>query len=92
MRGALMPYFKCTPCRVRVGGAGPEMDLIDGRCPSCGQRLEPVRQLTEVVGFQSLKLPVSADPGAPQEDLTNWADDGGSLAAEAVALSLPPER
>jgi hypothetical protein len=87
-----MRYFKCTPCRVRVNGAGPEMDLIDGRCPSCGQRLEPVRQLTEVVGFQSLKLPGPGPDLGAQEDLGRWADEGGSLAAEAVALSLPPER
>ncbi len=87
-----MPYFKCAACRVRINGTGPEMDLIDGRCPSCGQRLEPVRQLTEVVGFQSLKLPAPwADPGAPQEDLGRWDDEGGSLAREAVALSVPPD-
>lgn len=85
-----MHYFKCAPCKVRVNG--PDMDLIDGRCPSCGQRLEPVRQLTELVGFQSLKPPgPSADPGAPQEDLGRWVDEGGSLAREAVALSVPPE-
>jgi hypothetical protein len=70
-----VPYFKCTPCRLRVSGSGPEMDLIDGRCPSCGDRLAPVRHLTEVVGFQSFALPEpSADPGA----------------AQAVALTLPP--
>jgi hypothetical protein len=87
-----MPYFKCTSCKLRVSGAGPEMDVIDGRCPSCGDRLAPVRQLTEVIGFQSFKLPVPrADPGAPREDLARWVDEGGSLASEGVALSAPPD-
>jgi hypothetical protein len=92
MEGALMPYFKCTPCRLRVSGAGPELDAVDGRCPSCGDRLVPVRQLMEIVGFRSYKLPApSADPGATQEDLGRWADEGGGLATEAVALKAPSD-
>jgi hypothetical protein len=92
MEGAVMPYFKCTPCRLRVSAAGPEMDVFDGRCPSCGDRLTPVRQLMEVVGFRSCKIPVpSADPGAPEDDLGRWADEGGSLAMQAVALRAPPD-
>src|SRR5438445_11465871 len=92
-RRAIVPYFKCTPCRLRIDGRGPEMDLVDGRCPTCGERLAPVRQLTEVVGFQSFKLgQASASSGEDEQDAQRWLDEGGSFSSEAVARSAPPPK
>ncbi len=50
-----MPHFKCVACRTRLySAAGPD-DLVGDLCPGCGSLLEPVGELSEVVGFQSIR-------------------------------------
>ena len=94
-----MPYFKCVPCRIRVSASGARTALADGACPGCGSALEPVAQLTELVGFRSLNLPdPSVPPGVGEREsrieVDRWLDEGGGLGpqplAEAVALELLP--
>ena len=57
-----MVYFKCLTCRTRLYGRGTPADSVGDLCPSCGALLEPVGELSEVVGFRSIK---SRDSGAP---------------------------
>jgi hypothetical protein len=69
-----MPYVKCVPCKIRVSVAGNGTDATDPSCPGCGFSLEPVVQLTEVMGFRS-EHPL--DESVP------------ARLAQAVALELP---
>lgn len=50
-----MPHFKCVGCRIRLHSAGRPADLVGDLCPGCGSLLEPVKELTEIVGFQSIE-------------------------------------
>jgi hypothetical protein len=103
-----VPYLKCISCRIRVSQAGSETQLTDGLCPGCGQRLEPVASLAELVGFRSPNL---HDPSVPPHiaervaDISGgrtaaeahlaaqrWLDDGGSLIAAEAALPPPHVR
>jgi hypothetical protein len=99
-----VPYFKCVFCRIRVSASGAATDLTDGSCPGCGQSLEPVAKLTEVMGFRSPNLHDSLVPPRIAErmadisggraaleaqlDADRWLDDGGSLLPEAIAQAV----
>jgi hypothetical protein len=101
-----VPYLQCVPCKIRVSTTGAGTALTDGACPSCGSALEPVADLTELVGFRSPNL---LDPSVPldvaervadisggrpvaqaQLEIDRWLDEGGGLGAEPVALDLLP--
>jgi hypothetical protein len=98
-----VPYLKCVPCKIRVPGAEAGADLTDGSCPGCGQPLEPVAKLAEVLGYRSPKLRDSSVPARVADisggraaaeahlDADRWLDDGGSLSPEALAeaVALP---
>jgi hypothetical protein len=73
-----MPHVKCNGCRTRLYSAAGRADLVDDLCPGCGSPLEPVGELTEIVGFQSVK-PV------------NETFDSELAMAEAIALPAPSE-
>jgi hypothetical protein len=100
----LVPYFKCVSCRIRVSVAGAATDLTDGSCPGCGQSLEPVAKLTDVMGFRSPNL---HDPSVPpriadrvadisggraaadaQLDADRWLDEGGAPLPESIAEAI----
>jgi hypothetical protein len=100
-------YFKCVPCKIRVSAAGADTTLTDGSCPGCGSALEPVSELTEIVGFRSPNL---LDPSVPprvadrvadisggraaaeaQLEIDRWLDEGGSLRPEPVAQAVAVE-
>lgn len=49
-----MPHFKCLPCSARVWRDGFADEHLDDLCPGCGGPLEPVDQLSELVGLRSL--------------------------------------
>jgi hypothetical protein len=51
-----VPYFKCAPCRIRLGSESPEVALFDGLCPICGLELERATELSELVGFRAFDL------------------------------------
>jgi hypothetical protein len=95
-----VPYLKCVPCKIRVSRAGVDTALTDGACPACGMVLEPVLNLTEVMGFRSPNL---FDDSVPPRVTERVADiSGGRAAADAqletdrwvlaelVALDVPP--
>ncbi len=98
-----MPYLKCVPCRIRVPAGG--VDLVDGACPGCGQPLDTVARVSDVMGFRA---PASRDPSArhperpsditggraaaeAQLETDRWLDEGGSLPPELLAgvVALP---
>ena len=49
-----MAHFKCLRCRSRVWRERPAADLSSELCPGCGDALEPVANLSELVGLRSL--------------------------------------
>jgi hypothetical protein len=49
-----MLHLKCVTCRIRVSGPGDTPDTATGLCPACGSALKPVRDLTEIFGFQAV--------------------------------------
>jgi hypothetical protein len=101
-----VPYLKCVSCKIRVSRADAGTDLTGGSCPACGQSLEPVGKLAEVLGFRTPNIYDSSVPprvadisggrSATEADLDadRWLNEGGSLLpealAEAVALPSPP--
>jgi hypothetical protein len=49
-----MPHFKCVACRTRLHAVTSSTDPIGVLCVGCGALLEPVRSLSEVVGFAAI--------------------------------------
>lgn len=104
IRKALVPYFKCVPCKIRVSAAGAHAAVTHGSCPSCGLALDPVVELIEVLGFRTPDLLDASVPprvgqrvadisgGRPMADaqleIDRWLDEGGSLAPEALAQAI----
>jgi hypothetical protein len=79
-----MPHYKCVACKTRLYSAACPADLFDDLCPGCGSLLEPVGELAEIVGFQSIK---------PREDLLPLRKAIRSHVppdAVAKAIALPP--
>jgi hypothetical protein len=53
----------CAACRIRCQTEGSAADVIGDLCPSCGSLLEPVTDLSAVVGFRRVTLDIEA-PGS----------------------------
>ena len=51
-----MPHSKCVACKTRLFRAPGPIDRVGDLCPGCGDLLEPVGSLAEVVGFRSIRL------------------------------------
>ena len=43
-----MPHYKCVTCTIRLTAAGE----LPGCCEGCGAVLEPVTELSEIVGYR----------------------------------------
>lgn len=50
-----MAHFKCLRCRSRVWREWPAPDPAHDLCPGCGDPLEPVTELSELVGLRKLQ-------------------------------------
>ena len=50
-----MAHSKCLTCRARVWREGDPADHLRDLCPGCGGPLEPVSDLSELIGFRSLR-------------------------------------
>jgi hypothetical protein len=60
-----MAHQMCVVCRIRSQTAAECDDSIDEFCPDCGSLLEPVVDLSSIVGFRSVSArAVSSDAGA----------------------------
>jgi hypothetical protein len=51
-REVSMAHSKCVSCRARVWREGSSPDHL---CPGCGGPLEPVGDLSEIIGFRCLR-------------------------------------
>jgi hypothetical protein len=70
-----MPDVKCTACRIRLRShPGEAMARL---CPECEAPLEPVGELSEIVGFRL-------------READRWLDDGASFDSEEMAAALEP--
>ena len=58
-----MPHFKCTACRTRLYSPTGAGDPVGDLCPGCGSLLEPVGELSEIVGFRAIRLRDEAGDG-----------------------------
>ena len=56
-----MPHYKCDRCRTRQYSAAGPREVVGDLCPGCGSPLEPVGDLTEIVGFRSIAHDHGAD-------------------------------
>ena len=56
-----MPHYKCDRCRTRLYRAAGPADPGGDLCRGCGSPLEPVGDLTEIVGFKSVTHDHGAD-------------------------------
>jgi hypothetical protein len=66
-----MAHSKCVTCRARVWRDGPAAEHLDDPCPGCGGPLEPVVELSELVGLRLLRAqPTSEHDRTP--DLSAW--------------------
>jgi hypothetical protein len=71
-----MPHFKCVACKTRLYNAAGPSDRVGDLCPGCGALLEPVGELSEVVGFRSIKSRYSAgDAPGMHEQIAERVDD-----------------
>src|SRR5690349_16825272 len=59
-----MPHYKCGACRTRLQVWGSPTELVRDLCPTCGSRLEPVAELTELVGLRSIQSGDRGDAAA----------------------------
>jgi hypothetical protein len=48
-------HFKCVPCGARVWRDRPPAENLDELCPGCGDPLEAVADLSELVGLQAAR-------------------------------------
>jgi hypothetical protein len=79
-----MPHYKCDACRVRLHTSGKRTDRAGEPCPECDSPLEPVADLTQLVGFRS----ITPRDDAPAVDAgLRWLDDDEP---QAGAVALPP--
>ena len=61
-----MAHSKCLTCRARVWREGDPADHLRDLCPGCGGPLEPVSDLSELIGLRSLRArPRSAGRARP---------------------------
>jgi Zn-finger nucleic acid-binding protein len=100
-----MPHFKCVGCRTRLYSTSARADVVGDLCPGCGSLLEPVGELAEIVGFQSIQPRTGTpDDGQPSRRgrLASRVDRLFARrqamlarmpleAAEAIALVVPDE-
>jgi hypothetical protein len=61
-----MAHSRCVSCRARVWREGDAAEHLRDLCPGCGGPLEPVSDLSELIGLRSLRArPRSAGRAVP---------------------------
>lgn len=58
-----MPHYSCVACRVRLHASGSTAEMVKEHCPECGSPLEPVAELSVLVGYRSIQSLDSATAG-----------------------------
>lgn len=80
-----MAHFKCVQCQARLYRTTFSADLVGELCPGCGSLLEPVGELAEIVGFQSITPRDGADAGGTSGTHERIADRLRDLMARREA-------
>jgi hypothetical protein len=62
-----MAHRMCVACRIRSQTVGKSDDCVDELCPDCGSLLEPVDELSSIVGFRSINPHGAPDAGESGE-------------------------
>lgn len=70
-----MPHFKCVGCKLRLQADSRPVNDVGDICPVCGNPLEPVADLTELVGYARAEA--------------QWMDDSILPGVQTVAMPLP---
>ncbi len=78
-----MPYLKCEPCRARMRCVGEVSSTVE-HCPLCDEPMQPVVELTEVVGFRTVDR-AGLGSNAPESGHQRIADAVGAVIAERRA-------
>jgi hypothetical protein len=68
-----MPHFKCLACETRLHSTDGRADPIGDLCPVCGSLLEPVGDLSEIVGYRVI------------ENCGSMSHSGASVAGQLIA-------
>jgi len=64
-----MPHSTCSHCRARVWSDVPASESVGALCPGCGGELEPVTDLSRLVGLRALRArPHQAEHDTVQYD------------------------
>ena len=90
----MVTYFKCVTCKARLYSVANPDTLVRDLCPGCGAMLEPVGELSEVVGYRSIKL--RDDPAEPQAGhgvvIDRFAEVLAGRRARSAQAALDAER
>lgn len=73
-----MSHYKCAACRARLHVSGRPAELVGDLCPECGSLLEPVAELSELVGFRSITTAGSGanpEPSSSRERIAERVDE-----------------
>ena len=55
-------HLSCPACRIRVRADSPAIDLLENRCPLCGDALCTAASASDVVGFRCFDLDALSAP------------------------------
>jgi hypothetical protein len=82
-----MPHFKCVACKGRLYGS---VTMPDDACPGCGATLEPVGELSEIVGFRLLETHAGPAAGGARRLADRVAEMKARREAEQAGTGLDP--
>jgi hypothetical protein len=55
-----MPHLKCLACKTRLQSTESPADPIGDLCPVCGSLMEPLGDLSDIVGYRVIESPNGA--------------------------------
>jgi hypothetical protein len=87
-----MAHSKCLSCRARVWREGDPADHLRDLCPGCGGPLEPVSDLSELIGFRSLRArPRAAGRALPDRSQRIAAEIRATIARHDAQRQRPTD-
>jgi hypothetical protein len=82
-------HLSCADCRIRVRADAREIDLLEGRCPICGETLGACSQASSVLGLRSFDLDALSDH--PVNELPAATGEALQLAAHRASAPAPSD-
>jgi hypothetical protein len=86
----VMPHYKCEACKARLRVSGKSAEFVGDLCPECGSLLEPVTELTQLVGFRSITSRGGDAATEESERHQRIADLLGELVARRTSILERP--